>query len=333
MRHEASFLRMQQHDRDRDVGALTVARLSSARVLSTMPHGLVVIGQQPLRILLEFLTNIARFHCDHTWHAGVVFDAHTFFQGLCPICDDFIPPHFTGICCDCGVDHPPYIDSLTNSECDFEVMRETNTGIMESDPKAFVNAATLLPTVWPYISPDGPWDCPECGCSCVNPSGVCHSCLTPRTPSQKDPLFQETTNHPLCLIPRFKNVTIALFHDTLESCWKLRCDKCEANYRLIGHHGAPSNRHCSSCTTKCRECAKQPSSTRYGPNSHTCCDHISTACQLCKLFHPDNNGSNQLMPCIVQIEKYLKYNAVIHWCPDSERRCEYVQSKIFPLED
>jgi hypothetical protein len=40
-----------------------------------------------------------------------------------------------------------------------------------------------------------------------------------------------------------------------------------------------------------------------------------------------------LMPCIVQIENYMKYNAVINWCPDSERRCECVQSKIFPLED
>jgi hypothetical protein len=78
---------------------------------------------------MEFLTNNALFHCDHNWHAGVVFDAHTFFQGLCPMCDELIPPTFTGICCDCGITHPPYTEILTNSECDFEVMRETNTGI------------------------------------------------------------------------------------------------------------------------------------------------------------------------------------------------------------
>ena len=318
LRLEAQFLLMLQHERDRDVGAFTVARKSSASVQTPNQPGLVVIGQHPLRILMEFLTNNALFHCDHNWHAGVVFDAHTFFQGLCPICDELIPPTFTGICCDCGITHPPYTEILTNSECDFEVMRETNTGIIESDPKAFVNASTLLPTLWPCIPQQGPWTCPECGYACTNPSGVCKSCLTPRTPAQTDP----------CL----KNVTIALFHDTHESCWKLRCEQCESNYRLIGHHGVPGHMHCSFCTTKCRECAMQPSSPCYGPNAHTCCDHISTACQLCKLFNPYNNGYSR-DGGFVHIDKYLRYNAVTHWCPDSERRCEYVQSKIFLLED
>ena len=184
---------------DQDTAAMLVACRTPKHAQSRKNHGLVDVDQHPKRLILEFLAG-KPFPCDHHLHAGLVFDAQTFFNGVCPICDvpvdsantatnDHKNKHpFAGTCCDCGIAHAPLCSTLTAAERSAQVLREVKTGINVCNLKNFVNE-TVVSSIWdpsirdPSYKWDDPWMCAKCTTTSTGngyKQSACPVCLTPR---------------------------------------------------------------------------------------------------------------------------------------------------------
>ena len=342
---------------DQDTAAVLVACHVPKHAQSRKKHGLVNVDQHPKCLILEFLAG-KPFPCDHHWHAGLVFDAHAFFNGFCPVCNvpidstnnandgDKNNHPFAGVCCDCGLAHAPYSSTLTAAERSAQVLLEVKTGIDVYNSKHFVNE-TVVHSIWdpsirdPCYKWDDPWKCAKCGkfVSGTTADGskksACAVCLTPR--------FME---HKISKKRPYHTKTPIMFHDTATSHWQLRCDRCEATYRAIGTStglGEFHVGHCDLCSTKCESCLDHNESTTMelgveclplvcGPNPVTCCSHISTACRYCKLHLP-NKVPKGYGYCRVEGEPGGGYSmGVEHWCPDSERAISDIESDWVPDE-
>ena len=343
-----------------DTAAVLVACHPPKHAQSRKKHGLVNVDKHTIRLILEFLA-AKPFPCDHHWHAGLVFDAQTFFDGICPVCDVPVDSAntaddghknkypFAGVCCDCGLAHAPYTSTLTAAERSAQVLQEVKSGIDVQNSKIFVNETAVHSTWNPSIHDprhewDKPWKCTNCGNigsgSTANGSkkSACAVCLTPRFMEHTDP--QMRSSH---------TKTPILFHDTATSHWKLRCDRCEATYRAIGTFpriGQILVGHCDLCSNKCMSCLEHNESVTYemgvegivvestplvcGPNSMTCCSHISTACRYCKLHQP-NKVPEGYGYCRVEGEPGGGYSmGREHWCPDSKRAMYDIESDWVP---
>ena len=318
---------------------------------SRRKYGLVNVDQHPKRLIREFLAG-KPFPCDHHWHAGLVFDAQTFFNGVCPICDipvdsantatdgHKIRHPFAGTCCDCGIPHAPLRSTLTAAERSAQVLREVKTGIDLYDPKNFVNETVVSSSRDPSIRDpcykwDDPWTCAKCNTTSTSngyKQSACPACLTPRFMEHKDPENgPEYTKTPI------------MFHDTAVSHWKLRCDRCEATYRAIDTSTPPGQfdvGHCDLCSIKCGDCLEHCDNSHdfdyedlpliTGPSHGTCCSHISTACRYCKLHLPEKAPKNYGYTRVENETGGGYLVGVEHWCPDSDREVVNFETDYFP---
>ena len=347
---------------DQDTAAMLVACRTPKHAQSRKNHGLVDVDQHPKRLILEFLAG-KPFPCDHHWHAGLVYDAQTFFNGLCPVCDDPVDNSntandghknklpFAGVCCDCGIAHAPCTGTLTASERSEQVMHEVNNPTNFRNPKNFVNEIVVKSNRDASIFDSSykkalPWRCTSCGelSSGTRSNGfkatTCAFCLSRRYVEDKNPRN--------CFPPFYIHKRPILFHDTAKSHWKLRCDRCEATYRAIGASSSPGQgeaSHCKFCRRKCENCIHhvfpchddsvtwvgEPTPVECGPNSVTCCAHISTACRHCKLHNPEKipEGYGHSR---VQGEPGQYRVGAQHWCPDSDRAIYDTDSVWVPDE-
>jgi hypothetical protein len=75
----------------------------------------------------------------------------------------------------------------------------------------------------------------------------------------------------------------------------------------------------------------EPTPVECGPNSVTCCAHISTACRHCKLHNPEKipEGYGHSR---VQGEPGQYRVGAQHWCPDSDRAIYDTDSVWVPDE-